>query len=68
MPRDPDSHSRLLYCRKDAARQLSISIRSLDYLLAQKKLNALRKGKKVLIPHGELLRYAQSNDYSPFAA
>lgn len=45
-----------------------MSVRSLDYLIANKKLNARRKGKKVLIPHGELVRYSMSNDYEPFAA
>ena len=43
-----------------------MSIRSIDYLLANKKLNARRKGTKVLIPHGKLVRYAASNDYEPF--
>jgi hypothetical protein len=32
----PPLGSRLLYDRKEAARQLSISIRSLDYLIAAK--------------------------------
>lgn len=53
--------SRLLYDRKEAARQLSISVRSLDYLIAAKKLDTRRIGKKVLIPHGELVRFAKGN-------
>ncbi len=59
---------RLLYDRKEAARQLSISIRSLDYLIANKELNTRRIGKKVLIPHGELVRYANANHYDSVAA
>ena len=55
--------SRLLYDRKEAARQLSISVRSLDYLIAAKKLETRRIGKKVLIPHGSLLRFSQANHY-----
>jgi hypothetical protein len=54
---------RLLYDRKEGARQLSISVRSLDYLIAAKKLNTRRIGKKVLIPHGELVRFASANHF-----
>ena len=53
--------SRLLYDRKEAARQLSISVRSLDYLIAAKKLDTRRIGRKTLIPHGELVRFAKGN-------
>jgi len=52
---------RLLYDRKEAARQLSISVRSLDYLIAGRELETRRIGKKVLIPHGSLVRYSQGN-------
>jgi hypothetical protein len=41
---------RLLYDRKEAARQLSISVRSLAYLIANKMFQTRRIGKKVLIP------------------
>jgi hypothetical protein len=62
------SHSaapRLLYDRKEASRQLSISIRSLDYLIANKQLSFRRIGKKVLVPHGELVRYARGDHFGP---
>jgi hypothetical protein len=55
--------TRLLYDRKEAARQLSISVRSLDYLIAGKQLDTRRIGKKVLIPHASLVRYASANRY-----
>lgn len=42
---------------------LSVSIRSLDYLIANKQLATRRIGKKVLIPHSELVRYAKGNHY-----
>src|ERR1700704_6119770 len=42
---------RLLYDRKEAARQLSISIRSLDYAIASKKLETRRNGTRVLVTH-----------------
>ena len=54
---------RLLYDRKEGARQLSISIRSIDYLIAGKQLETRRIGKKVLITHASLVRYAQGNHY-----
>ncbi len=54
---------RLLYDRKTAALQFSISIRSLDYLIAGKQLATRRIGKKVLVPHGELVRFAAGNHY-----
>lgn len=50
--------ARLLYDRKAAARQLSISVRSLDYLIVQGKVNIRRIGSRVLIQHEELVRLA----------
>jgi hypothetical protein len=63
----PPSGSRLLYDRKEAARQLSISIRSLDYLIAAKAFQTRRMGRKVMIPHGELVRFASANHYDHLA-
>ena len=63
----PPSGSRLLYDRKEAARQLSISIRSLDYLIAAKTFQTRRMGRKVMIPHGELVRFASANHYDHLA-
>jgi hypothetical protein len=60
---DPDDGPRMLYDRKQAARQLSISIRSLDYLIAGKKFDTRRIGKKVLVTHASLKRYAAGNHY-----
>jgi hypothetical protein len=53
----------MLYDRKEAARQLSISVRSLDYLIAGKQLETRRIGKKVMIPHGVLARYARADHF-----
>ena len=58
-----DDDPRMLYDRKQAARQLSISIRSLDYLIAGKKFDTRRIGKKVLVTHASLKRYAAGNHY-----
>ena len=50
---------RLLIDRRNAAQYLSISQRSLDYLLAHGGLNVRRIGSRVLIPLSELQRYAR---------
>jgi hypothetical protein len=55
--------SRLLYDRKEAARQLSISVRSLDYIIAAKVLDTRRIGRKVLVTRGSLMRYASGNHF-----
>jgi hypothetical protein len=52
---------KLLYSRKDAAFALSISIRSLDYIIAARQLKFRKDGKKILIPAGELSRYARAD-------
>jgi hypothetical protein len=56
---------RLLYTRIEAARQLSISVRSLDYLIALKQLATRRVGKRVMIPHNELIRFAKADHFMP---
>jgi len=62
-PQEPAT--RLLYDRKSAAPQLSISIRSLDYYLAAGRFKTRRIGRKVLIPHSELVRFAASDHWEP---
>lgn len=52
------TEERLLVDRRNAAQYLSISQRSLDYLLAQGELNTRRIGTRILIPLAELKRYA----------
>jgi hypothetical protein len=59
----PAPATRMLYDRKEAARQLSVSVRTFDYLIAGGAFETRRIGKKVLIPHGSLVRYAQGNHY-----
>jgi hypothetical protein len=56
---------RLLYDRREAARQLSISVRSLDYIIAAKALVMRRIGRKVLITRASLAQYASGNHYEP---
>jgi len=56
--------ARLLYDRREAARQLSISVRGLDYIIAAKELDTRRIGRKVLVTHASLVRYASGNHYT----
>lgn len=56
--------STLLYDRKEAARQLSISVRSLDYIIAAKGLDTRRIGRKVLVTRASLVHYAKENHYA----
>lgn len=56
---------KLLYSRKDAAFALSISTRSLDYLIERGELLTRRLGKKILIPAGELSRFARADHFGP---
>lgn len=53
--------TRILYDRKTAAVKLSLSVRSLDYLIAQKEILVRRVGTKILIPHGELIRFSRQD-------
>lgn len=57
----PQPATRMLYSRKEVAVQLSISLRSVDYLISNKALNTRRIGKKVLVPHGELVRFSRQD-------
>jgi excisionase family DNA binding protein len=54
---------RLLYPRKDAAFQLGVSVRTLDYLIARKELETRRIGKKVLVTRRSLVRFAGANHF-----
>ncbi|MFN2975675.1 hypothetical protein [Terriglobus aquaticus] len=59
------SLQKMLYDRRAAAFALSLSLRSIDYLLAEKKLAFRRLGKKVLITHAELTSFAYGTDDLP---
>ena len=47
----------ILISRQDAAKALSISVRSLDYLIAQGKVPVRKVGKRILIPRVALERF-----------
>jgi hypothetical protein len=55
--------NRLLYTRQEAARQLSISVRAVDYYIAAKELDTRRIGRRVLVTHASLVRFASGNHF-----
>jgi excisionase family DNA binding protein len=59
---------KILIGRQEAAAALSISQRALDYLVANKQLQARRIGSRVLIPRSELLRFARADHPEPIAS
>jgi hypothetical protein len=63
---NPEVH-RLLHPRKEAAWLLGISVRSLDYLIANKQLATRRNGGRVLIPHSELVRFSRADHFEPIS-
>ena len=52
---------RLLYTRKEAAKLLSISLSSVDLLIARNFLITRKIGHKRLISHASLVAFAQKN-------
>jgi len=52
---------KLLYSRRDAAEALSLSIRSVDYLITAGRLATRRVGGKILIPASAVRRFARED-------
>ena len=59
---------KLLYSRRDAAEALSLSIRSIDYLITTGRLSSRRIGSKILIPAGAIRRFAREDHPEPVRA
>jgi hypothetical protein len=52
---------KLLYSRRDTADALSLSIRSVDYLITAGRLPTRRVGGKILIPASAVRRFARED-------
>jgi excisionase family DNA binding protein len=63
MPISITPTNRIIYDRKNAAFQLSISVRTLDYLVANHKIPFRRQGRKVMFLHNDLVKYANTNHF-----
>jgi excisionase family DNA binding protein len=59
------SVEKLLYSRRDTAEALSLSIRSIDYLITAGRLPARRVGGKILIPASAVRRFAREDHPDP---
>jgi hypothetical protein len=52
---------KLLYSKQDAAEALSLSVRSIDYLITTQRLPMRRVGGKVMIPVNAVRRFARGD-------
>ena len=52
---------KLLYTRRDAAQALSLSVRSIDYLICTGRLPTRRIGGRILIHVTDVRRFAKSD-------
>lgn len=56
-----EAQPKLLYSKAEAAKMLSLSLRTIDYLIAAGELMARRVGKRVLLPHNSLLLFTRKD-------
>lgn len=54
----------LLISRREAASLLGLSLRTLDYLVAQREIRVRRVGRRVLVPRHALEMFANSANHS----
>ena len=57
----------ILVDKKSAAALLSISLRTLEYLIAGKQISVRKIGRRCLVPRRELERFARRDHASPSA-
>ncbi len=53
------SQFKLMYTKAEAAKMLSLSVRTIEYLIASKELTVRRVGKRVLVPYSSLLAFTR---------
>ena len=58
---------KMLFSRKEACYTLGISLRSLDLILAAKKIPIRKLGSRILIPYDALVNFA-SRDHGPLGS
>ena len=52
---------KLLYSKAEAAQMLSLSLRTIDYLIATGELTARRIGRRVLLAHNALVLFTRKD-------
>jgi excisionase family DNA binding protein len=55
----PANVERLLYCRREAAAILSLSVSTIDVLISQGMLRVRRVGRRVLVPAAEIEKFSK---------
>ena len=55
---------RILYSRQQAAEELSLSVSTIDQLIASKVIKIRRQGRRVLIQRAELERVARADHFN----
>jgi len=61
------THNKILLSKKEAANALSVSIRSLEYLIARRELPTRRVGRRVLIPSSAVEQFARRDHTEPLS-
>jgi excisionase family DNA binding protein len=56
--------NKLMYSKSEAAELLSLSVRTVEYLIANKELTARRIGKRVLVGYQSLLQFIRRDHKS----
>jgi hypothetical protein len=51
----------LLHSKRDSARLIGLSERTVHTLIASKQLKVRRVARRVLVPHSELLKFTRSD-------
>jgi hypothetical protein len=64
----PPDTPRLLYDRKTAAKRLSVSLRTIDLYLSRREFDTRRIGRRVLITHASLVRFASRDHFNDSTA
>jgi excisionase family DNA binding protein len=54
----------LLHSKRESARLIGLSERTLHTLIATKQIRVRRIGRRVLVPHAELLKFSRT-DHNP---
>jgi len=62
MTNEHSGFTKLLLSRREAAEQLGLCTRSLDWLIETGRLAIVRIGRRVLIPAGKLQEFASRGD------
>jgi excisionase family DNA binding protein len=55
---------KLAYTKKEASSLISVSVRTIDNLIATKELTARHVGRRVIIPHSSLMALLKCNSYT----